>query len=45
MTRGNGGEWGGLLDKTLLVVDSDLVFSIFLREVSIGNSKGGIHVF
>ena len=45
VSGGNEGEWGGLLDKTLLVVDSDSIFFVFLREVSIGNSKGGIPVF
>ena len=45
MSRGNGGGWGGLLDKTSLVVDSDSVFFIFLQELSIGNSKVGILVF
>ena len=45
VSGGNGGEWGGLLDKTSLVIDSDSVFFVFLQEVSIGDSKGGILVF
>ena len=28
-----------------MVIDSDSVFFIFLPEVLMGNSKGGIHVF
>ena len=34
---GNGGKWGGLLDKSSLVIDSDPVFFVFLREVLMGN--------
>ena len=45
LSGGNGGEWGGLLDKISLVIVFDSVFYVFLQEVSIGNSKGGIHVF
>ena len=37
MSGGNGGEWDGSLDKTSLVVVSDSVLFVFLREVSIGN--------
>ena len=41
----NGGEWGGLLDNISLVIDSDSIFFVFLWEVLMGNSKGGIPVF
>jgi len=45
VSGGNGGEWGGLLDKASLMIESDSVFFVFLRVVSMGNSKGRIHVF
>ena len=45
VSGGSGDEWGGLLDKTSLVIDPDSLFFVFLQEVSMGNSKGGIPIF